>query len=157
MRGLEKRDCEGCGDKFQPKPMGYNARYCADRCKRRAQRARLKEKNPDQLQKARARSYQQTKAHPERMKKHRECSNRHRREVREWLAAYKKRKGCVDCGYRAHAAALQLDHEGTKSVEIADARSSVRRLKEEIRKGRCKVRCANCHSIKTWERKNHGA
>lgn len=62
-------------------------------------------------------------------------------------------RGCVDCGYKEHYSALQLDHEGEKSMEIADARSSIARLKREIEAGRCKVRCANCHSIITWKRK----
>jgi hypothetical protein len=74
-------------------------------------------------------------------------------KAREWLAKYKLERGCVDCGYREHAAALQLDHEGPKAVEIAEARSSIRRLMAEIEAGQCKVRCANCHSIRTWERK----
>lgn len=73
--------------------------------------------------------------------------------VRAWLADYKVKRGCVDCGYDGHFAALQLDHEGKKSVSIAEARSSIDRLLAEIRNGECVVRCANCHSIKTWERK----
>lgn len=73
--------------------------------------------------------------------------------VRAWLADYKMSKGCADCGYAEHPAALQLDHEGEKSIEIADARTSVARLLREIESGQCVVRCANCHSVKTWERK----
>lgn len=73
--------------------------------------------------------------------------------VRAWLADYKVKQGCADCGYNAHFSALQLDHEGKKSVEIALARTSIDRLLAEIRNGECVVRCANCHSIKTWERK----
>lgn len=55
--------------------------------------------------------------------------------------------------HSAAVSALQLDHEGKKSVEIALARTSIDRLLAEIRNGECVVRCANCHSIKTWERK----
>lgn len=73
--------------------------------------------------------------------------------VRAWLADYKMERGCVDCGFKEHPAALQLDHEGEKSIEIAAARTSVARLLKEIEDGECVVRCANCHSIKTWERK----
>lgn len=73
--------------------------------------------------------------------------------VRGWLADYKLKIGCVDCGYKEHFAALQLDHEGTKSVSIAKARTSIDRLLAEIESGECKVRCANCHAVKTWERK----
>lgn len=77
-----------------------------------------------------------------------------KRRVREWLAAYKLERGCIDCGYMAHAAALQMDHEGEKTAEISVIRSSVKRLLAEIESGRCVVRCAICHSIKTWAEKN---
>jgi hypothetical protein len=145
--------CHSCKIDFTPKPMGYNARYCSERCKRRSQRKRLLANKPDQLRTARARSYRQTKQHPERLAKHRELANSHRRRTRQWLSDYKMDRGCVDCGYKQHPAALQLDHEGHKSVEIADARSSIQRLKAEIEAGNCKVRCANCHSIRTWKNK----
>lgn len=149
-------NCTQCELEFTPKERGYNARYCSDTCKRRNQRARLRVNNPQQLRDARKRSYAQTKKHPDRLQAHRAIANTYRKGVREWLAQYKLSLGCVDCGYNAHSAALQLDHEGPKSVEIADARSSIARLKAEIAAGNCKVRCANCHSIRTWERKQCG-
>lgn len=147
------RKCETCESQFQPRAGGYNARYCSDTCKRRSQRARLRLNNPEQLKTARARSYHATKLHNDRYATRLESGKAQRKTVREWLADYKLTRGCVDCGYKAHSAALQLDHEGLKSVEIADARSSISRLKAEIEAGQCKVRCANCHSIRTWERK----
>lgn len=145
--------CAACFIYFTPKKRGYNAKYCSDKCKRRNQRARLLKENPDQLRQARKRSYIQIKKHSDRHEKHKENSRQYRNKTREWLAAYKIENGCVDCGYKEHSAALQLDHEGKKSIEIADARSSIKRLQQEILAGNCKVRCANCHSIKTWERK----
>jgi hypothetical protein len=153
--------CSSCGNTFQPKARGFNARYCSDTCKRRTQRARLRATNPEKVKIKRAQSYAATKANPERLDKHRASARKYRQHGRDWLAGYKMQHGCVDCGYRAHHAALQLDHEGPKAVEIADARSSIKRLKAEIEAGQCKVRCANCHSIRTWERKQksdaHGA
>lgn len=148
--------CSSCQQEFLPKPRGYNARYCSDKCKRRSQRKRLLKANPEQLRAARIRSYASTKKHPDRLVGHRAVARVYRKTVRDWLSAYKLQSGCVDCGYNAHAAALQLDHEGPKLVEIADARSSIRRLQAEIESGNCKVRCANCHSIRTWERKQPG-
>jgi hypothetical protein len=147
------RQCTQCDEPFLPKPRGFNAKFCSDRCKRRDQRARLLKSNPEQLRAARARSYQSTKNHPDRLAGHRLSGSTYRTKVRKWLSDYKQLLGCTDCGYNAHPAALQLDHEGKKSIEIADARSSIHRLLEEIEKGDCSVRCANCHSIKTWERK----
>lgn len=74
--------------------------------------------------------------------------------MRQWLADYKQAAGCIDCGFDLHFSALQIDHTGEKSDSIANCRSSVARLKKEIDKGACVVRCANCHSIKTWCEKN---
>lgn len=150
---LSARLCVQCGVTFEPKPRGFNAKYCSDRCKRRNQRARLLADNPNQLKEARRRSYQKTKSHPDRYDKHLSSCSKYRRTSREWLSAYKLSIGCVDCGYKEHAAALQLDHEGKKSVEISEARSSIARLQREIKDGDCKVRCANCHSIRTWKNK----
>lgn len=76
------------------------------------------------------------------------------RKVRAWLAAYKLARGCKDCGYNKFACALQLDHEGPKTAAISMLRTSTARILAEIKHGRCVVRCANCHAVKTWERKN---
>lgn len=72
---------------------------------------------------------------------------------RKWLREYKENNGCFDCGYNEHYSALQLDHLGTKNVEISKARSSIKRLKEEIAAGECQVVCVRCHSIRTKKRK----
>ena len=72
-----------------------------------------------------------------------------------WLENYKLSRGCIDCGYNSNSEALQLDHEGVKTAEIANLRHNVIKLQEEIEKGKCVVRCANCHAIKTRERKNN--
>lgn len=97
------------------------------------------------------------KADPVFRSAHRSRAIEYQKVVRAWLAAYKLEHGCVDCGYKAHFSALQLDHEGAKSVEISKARTSIARLQAEIEAGQCKVRCANCHSIRTWERKQAAA
>lgn len=63
--------------------------------------------------------------------------------------------GCTDCGYRENPLALQFDHvRGDKFKSVSTMVSecySLSRIKEEIRK--CEVRCANCHSIVTHERR----
>lgn len=153
--GIEGRFCLACRDFFVPKLGSYNAQYCCKTCKNQAHRARLQGRDPAQIVETRKRSYGQTKAHPDRMAKHRASGRTSAKKTRDWLAAYKLASGCVDCGFKAHSAALQLDHEGKKSVAISEARSSIPRLKAEIEAGQCKVRCANCHAIKTWERKQN--
>lgn len=152
---LDPRLCP-CGETFTPAPNGFNARYCSKRCKAREKYSRVisDERLHEQKKVAAQRHYQNKKASPERLEKHREQTREGRRAVREWLAGYKKERGCIDCGFNAHASALQLDHLGKKSVSIADSRSSISRLLAEIEAGECVVRCANCHSIKTWAERN---
>jgi hypothetical protein len=60
-------------------------------------------------------------------------------------------RGCIDCGYKGHAAALHFDHVDptTKKAAVSKLRcGSIEAILSEIEK--CVVRCANCHAIKTW-------
>jgi len=69
--------------------------------------------------------------------------------------AYQLEKGCADCGFNKHPAALEFDHlPGTKKLfnigeEIGNR--SVESIWLEIAK--CEVVCANCHAIRTAERR----
>jgi len=72
-------------------------------------------------------------------------------KLRRYLDNIKVSRGCIDCGYNKHAAALDFDHvSGEKSILVSFAKSKAR-ADEEILK--CEVRCANCHRIVTWQRK----
>lgn len=67
------------------------------------------------------------------------------------LEAIKLERGCVDCGYREHPAALQFDHRDGEVRGFASSfASNVLRRWEvvlaEIEK--CDVRCANCHAVR---------
>ena len=82
-----------------------------------------------------------------------EGSKRHRIKKRDELAAYKLEKGCADCGYKAHAAALDFDHlpGTTKSFDIGSAVTNAQDWKNvwnEVAK--CEVVCANCHRVRTY-------
>ncbi len=72
-----------------------------------------------------------------------------------WLDGIKMQRGCTDCGYNKHPAALHFDHlPGTeKKVNLAELRLrySVRSMKEEMEK--CEVVCANCHAVRTARRR----
>jgi hypothetical protein len=75
-------------------------------------------------------------------------------ERRALLDAIKLERGCADCGYRAHAVALDFDHvrgEKVDNVGTLAARSSMARLLAEIEK--CEVVCANCHRVRTHARR----
>ena len=78
-----------------------------------------------------------------------------RQKRRDMLNEIKLKRGCEFCGYNEHPAALHFDHidPTTKSFTISqDPKKAWRLIEEEITK--CRVLCANCHSIETFE-KNH--
>ena len=68
---------------------------------------------------------------------------------------YKRIHGkCTDCGTTDHRV-LQFDHIDSKRKNVSDmiyAGNSIHIIKTEIRK--CQIRCANCHTIITAERRN---
>jgi LSD1 subclass zinc finger protein len=145
---LSNRKCIQCGNGFTPKPMGYRAEYCSPKCKHKK---RYSVSDKERARAYRNRSYERYT--PEQMAEHRRYGRESLSKVRAWLSAYKVERGCVDCGFNKHPAALQLDHEGVKTNHISSIRTSRRRLLEEIERGKCVVRCANCHAIKTVERR----
>lgn len=74
------------------------------------------------------------------------------------VQAIKLKSGCIDCGYNGHPEALQFDHrpDEVKSFTIARKMTNAwSALEAEIAK--CDVRCANCHAIKTAERREEAA
>jgi hypothetical protein len=84
-------------------------------------------------------------------------SPRARKRGAKWRLAQmiKLERGCVDCGYNKHAIALQFDHI---SDDKKDSVSNLIRtdyawstIMKEIDK--CEVVCANCHAIRTRNRK----
>lgn len=73
----------------------------------------------------------------------------------ERVNAAKLASGCVDCGYRAHAAALDFDHLPgfTKVTDIS--RLKYRPWAEvEAEMTKCEVVCSNCHRIRTVRRRS---
>ena len=90
-----------------------------------------------------------------RLKQH----NRNTRR-RAWSDAYKVSRGCVDCGYNKHPAALDFDHlpdRGRKLFPIGCgiANRSMDAIMAEIEK--CEVVCSNCHRIRTATRRKQHA
>lgn len=88
----------------------------------------------------------------------RECARRTMRESYrenvEFLHEYKLERGCVDCGYREHAEALDFDHlpgvEKSFTIGQVGIRKNRDVLLAEIAK--CEVVCANCHRVRTKRR-----
>lgn len=107
-------------------------------------RRRHYEKNRDRyLADGRARYYGD-------VEKGRKLAREYALSKRQWLAAIKLERGCVDCGFKSHAEALQFDHlpQHEKKFNIGHRwGKNKKELLAEIAK--CEVRCANCHAIKT--------
>ncbi len=76
-------------------------------------------------------------------------------QKRAYVDAIKIERGCTDCGYRNHPAALEFDHlPGTikiKTIAQMCNNTSMAKLRAEIAK--CEVVCANCHVVRTSERR----
>ena len=86
--------------------------------------------------------------------KHKEKRKKRYKTNRTFINKYKKIFGiCVDCK-TTDWRVLEFDHvRGIKKDGISELSSySIPIIKKEIRK--CEVRCANCHRIKTYERRN---
>jgi hypothetical protein len=80
----------------------------------------------------------------------REAYLRNRSFVNRWKKIYGK---CVDCGNEDYRV-LDFDHiEDNKLNNVATLVNGhgLKTIKNEIRK--CEIRCANCHRVKTFERK----
>lgn len=77
------------------------------------------------------------------------------RETMEWMRTLKS-KPCTDCGHIFNSVAMQWDHIASdKTINIADAIKkgwSKKRILIEV--GKCELVCANCHAVRTWNRKN---
>ena len=71
-------------------------------------------------------------------------------KIKTFLAEYKIKKGCADCGYNKHHVALDFDHvTKNKKINVCLAKS-IDQAKSEIEK--CEVVCSNCHRIRTIKR-----
>mgnify|MGYP003152885164 CR=1 FL=1 len=77
-----------------------------------------------------------------------------RRWARDYVQRVKRLHKCIDCG-ESNPLVLEFDHVKDKSHNISDMTNgaySIEAIKKEMRK--CEIRCANCHRIKTIERRN---
>lgn len=76
--------------------------------------------------------------------------------IREYIRDYLLEHPCVDCG-NPNIIVLEFDHvRGEKKYELARMKFcsySLKTIQKEIDK--CEVRCANCHRIVTYNRRNN--
>jgi len=77
-----------------------------------------------------------------------------RKRNKDYIASVKKLASCVDCG-ESNPIILEFDHvRGKKKSNVSDMANqpySIEAVQKEIDK--CEVRCANCHRIVTYERR----
>ena len=84
-----------------------------------------------------------------------------KRRWAEWsafLSDLKVSRGCADCGYNAHPAALHFDHLPGHEKKFGLSRAAAWPWKDvlaEIEK--CEVVCANCHAVRTALRRLEAA
>jgi len=82
----------------------------------------------------------------------REAAKRSQKRNAKIIKDEKLKRGCEQCGYKGHHAALDFDHidPKTKRRDIAKMHTTnIKALREEMEK--CQVLCANCHRIKTYK------
>lgn len=81
-------------------------------------------------------------------------SRRRRANGRIDLRAYKLMRGCLDCGYDTCAEALEFDHtRGSKSFDIPTMKALPGSPAFVAELAKCDVVCANCHAIRTAQRR----
>jgi len=62
--------------------------------------------------------------------------------------------GCVDCGYNENPVALDFDHlPGSVKVAQVSHMEGYKKEKIEAEIAKCEVVCANCHRIRTYNRR----
>jgi hypothetical protein len=66
--------------------------------------------------------------------------------IRAYVSKIKMERGCMDCGYKAHAEALDLDHvRGVKRKNVSQC-TTIAEAADEM--ALCDVVCANCHRVR---------
>lgn len=81
---------------------------------------------------------------------------RRRNELLAYVQGIKLERGCADCGYREHAAALDFDHLPgfEKKHRLATMSSGATKAKIDAEIAKCEVVCANCHRVRTAGRRS---
>lgn len=79
-----------------------------------------------------------------------------RNRLLAYVQAIKLERGCADCGYRDHPAALDFDHlpGHVKELRVAQLSNGATKAKIDAEIAKCDVVCANCHRVRTANRRN---
>ncbi len=142
----EQRTCGWCGKSIE----GHgNRKYCSVKCRERAKYTRKDQRGTLRQKAARYRLRYQN---DEKFRRKVQLQARQRRgKVLQFSRDYKIARGCEICGYIGHPAALDFDHVRGNKSHIVSCSKTVAHAKEEIKK--CRILCANCHRIVTYNRR----
>jgi 5-methylcytosine-specific restriction endonuclease McrA len=79
------------------------------------------------------------------------AARRHVRRVSDWVREEKLKRGCVKCGYRENAEALEFDHIVSRRItgERPIMINSFVSVRAALENPNVQVLCANCHAIKS--------
>jgi hypothetical protein len=99
----------------------------------------------------------------ERSQRREDAARRRRINIKDRYAEFARRlnaikmdRGCADCGYRSHPAALDFDHLPGFEKRFGLARAAWFKWDDVLMEiAKCEVVCANCHRIRTAERSGH--
>jgi len=143
---MHLRLCIWCGTSIEEEAH-RNRKYCSSSC---AYQARYKRTGQRTTPGQRSVYYKQRCLKRGYRNKLRIQTNARNHLIKLFLAEYKLSKGCKDCDYKKHHAALDFDHvRGVKLLTVCLAKS-ITQAKKEIKK--CDVVCSNCHRIRTYKR-----
>lgn len=87
--------------------------------------------------------------------RHRAARAERAKRNRAYLQQIKVERGCADCGFNSHPAALDFDHlPGVDKKYRVCTMAEMRRTAVDAEIAKCEVVCANCHRIRTIQRRN---
>jgi hypothetical protein len=148
--------CNKCGK--PPEEGRKMCRPCLDQaCERQKEYHARRKDEPEYREWYRAKNRANAakrRADPECRKRMWEKARKAARKRRDMLQEIKLSHGCADCGYKAHPEALDFDHRNPteKRFWISKIKTlSLASLMAEVAK--CDVVCANCHRIRTYNRR----
>lgn len=105
-------------------------------------------KDKERQRAAQAAWYQKHKA------EYTERNRQRRKQVTALVTEIKESNPCTDCGQFFLGCQMQFDHIGTdkiKSVSDTIRYNTLPKVLAELAK--CELVCANCHALRTWQRK----
>jgi len=124
-----------------------NTKFCSPRCNNKDRYAKHGARTTKERQQE---LYLERVSCSEYRRKLNDKANARASNIRKFLADYKLKKGCAECGYSEHHVALDFDHvKGDKLFNVCNAKS-INSAKVEIKK--CEVVCSNCHRIRSYNR-----